>query len=103
MTIQKEETMNKKDREKATAEWKVILKNHPPFARVFLSQQAILMEASQLGFKLVDRSMCQLLRTGLPVLFEDYWAARCKQQVSEWDALGYRQAGNHYNRSQDGA
>jgi len=75
--------MNKKDREKATAEWKVILKNHPTFARVFLSQQAILMEASQLGFKLVDRSMCQLLRTGLPVLFEDYWAARCKQQVGE--------------------
>jgi hypothetical protein len=75
--------MNTREREKAAAEWNVILKNHPTFARVFLSQQAILLEASQLGHTVVDRSMCQLLRAGLPVLFEDYWAARCEQRAGE--------------------
>ena len=75
--------MNTKKRKEAMAEWKVILKNHPAFARVFLSQQAILIEASQLGFRLVDRSMCRLLKAGLPVIFEDYWTSRCKDQVGE--------------------
>jgi hypothetical protein len=75
--------MNKKVREKMSVEWKKLLKNHPTLARVFLSQQAILIETSQLGVELVDRRMCQLLKTGLPVLFEDYWAHRCKQIVVE--------------------
>jgi hypothetical protein len=75
--------MNKKDIEKTVAEWKVILKNHPTFARVFLSQQAILMEASQLGFKLIDRSMFQLAKKRLPILFENYWTSRWNQQFGE--------------------
>jgi hypothetical protein len=73
--------MNKAEKKKAAVEWSEILKNHPSFARVFLAQQAILMEASELGIKLVDRSMCQLLRAGLPVLFEGFWVRRCKEEI----------------------
>lgn len=75
--------MDPQERKMAAAEWKEILTHHPAFARVFLSQQMILIEASQIGVTLVDRSMCRLLRTGLPVLFEGYWASRCKVQVGE--------------------
>ncbi len=75
--------MNKADREKAAAEWKQIMKNHPAFGRVFLVQQAILMEAAELGAKVVDRGMCRLLSTGMPVLFEDFWITRCKQTLRE--------------------
>ena len=75
--------MKKADRKKATMEWSEILKKHPSFARVFLAQQAILMEASELGFRLVDRNMCQLLKAGLPVLFEDFWARQCKGEIRE--------------------
>ncbi|MFH0728473.1 MAG: hypothetical protein V2B19_19315 [Pseudomonadota bacterium] len=75
--------MNKKGRGKAMADWKTLLKGHPAFARVFLAQQAMLIEASQLGFGFVDVRMSQILRTGLPVLFEDYWISRCKQTDEE--------------------
>ncbi len=75
--------MKKADRKKAAMEWSEILKMHPSFARVILAQQAILMEASELGFRLIDRSMCQILRAGLPVLFEDFWARRCKEEIRE--------------------
>ena len=75
--------MKKEDRKKIAQEWNEILKKHPSFARTFLAQQAILMEASEVGFRLVDRSMCQLLKAGLPVLFEDFWDRRCKQEISQ--------------------
>jgi hypothetical protein len=75
--------MNKVDRKNATMEWKEIAKKHPSFARVFLAQQAILMESSELGFKLVDRSMCQLLKAGLPILFEDFWKRQCNEEIRE--------------------
>ena len=75
--------MNKADRKKAAVEWEQIMKDHPAFARVFLVQQAILMEAAELGAKVVDRSMGRLLGTGMPVLFEDFWVARCKQTLRE--------------------
>jgi hypothetical protein len=75
--------MIKKERDKATAEWKMILKNHPGFARVFLSQQVLLIEASQNGSRFVDMRMCQLVHSNLPVLFEDYWKDRCKYIVQE--------------------
>jgi hypothetical protein len=68
--------MNKADRKKAADEWKQVMKDHPAFAQVFLAQQAILMEAAELGAKVVDRAMSRLLSTGKPVLFEGYWAAR---------------------------
>ena len=75
--------MKKADRKKAAKEWNEIVEKHPMFARVFLAQQAILMESSELGFRLVDRSMCQLLRTGLPVLFENFWIRKCKEEIGE--------------------
>lgn len=79
--------MNKKDRVKSAVEWKKLIKAHPAFARVFLSQQAILMELSQTGHEFVDKRMCQLLKSGLPVLFEDYWAARCTVAVEKLPPL----------------
>ncbi len=75
--------MKKADRKKAVMEWNEILKKHPSFARVFLAQQAILMESSELGFRLVDRSMCRLLKAGLPVLFEDFWLPKCAEEIRE--------------------
>jgi hypothetical protein len=72
--------MEKFDRIKAAIEWNEILKKHPSFARVFLAQQVILMEASELGIGLVERSMCELLSAGYPILFNDYWEDRCKKQ-----------------------
>ena len=75
--------MKKADRQKAAMEWNEIVQKHPRFARVFLAQQAILMEASEIGFRLVDRSMCQLLRAGLPVLFEDFWLRNCKAEIRQ--------------------
>lgn len=53
-----------------------IVQNHPAFARAFLFEQAILMQASILGHKMVDQSMSKLIEAGLPVLFEDFWTAR---------------------------
>lgn len=66
------------DRKEAVREWNTILRDHPLFARTFLVQQGILMEAAELGYAVVDRSICDLLAAGLPVLFEDYWRERCK-------------------------
>lgn len=75
--------MNKAQRKVAAAEWKQILKDHSSFSRVFLSQQAILMEAAQLGSRVVDRGMHRLLKSGLPVLFEDFWAVTSEEIVGE--------------------
>lgn len=75
--------MNKAQRKKASTEWNQIMRSHPVFARVFLVQQAILMEAAELGDRTVDRAMCRLTASGMPVLFEEYWAARCKQPLRE--------------------
>lgn len=69
--------MDKTNRKEVTLEWDEIIKRHPSFARVFLAQQVILMEASDLGFRFIDLNMCQLLATKLPVLFEDFWRHRC--------------------------
>lgn len=64
---------------KVDSEWKLIMKNHPTFARVLLAQQAILIEASQLGNKTVDYNMCEVLNSNLPVIFRNYWAERSRQ------------------------
>jgi hypothetical protein len=63
------------------AEWKVIMEKHPTFARSFLAQQVIMMEVSELGYRIIDKLMCKLVETKLPILFEDYWAKKCKQIV----------------------
>ena len=73
--------MNKVEKKKAAKEWENILVNHPTFARLFLAQQVILMEASWLGFRVVERRMCELLNAQLPVLFADYWESHCNQFV----------------------
>ncbi len=75
--------MKTAERKKAAVEWTGILKEHPAFARVFLAQQAILMELSELGSRVVDRSMCRLSKTGLPVLFEDFWVSKCREELRE--------------------
>ncbi|HSW56918.1 MAG TPA: hypothetical protein VLH15_00790 [Dehalococcoidales bacterium] len=71
--------MKKSDARKVDSEWKLIMKNHPTFARVLLAQQAILIEASQMGDKTVDYNMCQVLNSNLPVIFRNYWTDRCHQ------------------------
>ena len=72
--------MRKADKTNAIdSEWKTIMKNHPGFARVLLAQQAILIESSQLGDKAVDYNMCQVLNSGMPVIFGNYWTDRGQQ------------------------
>jgi hypothetical protein len=68
--------MKKNAGSKVVSEWKLIMKNHPTFARVLLAQQAILIEASQRGDKSVDFDMFQVLNSELPVIFGNYWAER---------------------------
>lgn len=51
-------------------------------------QQALLMEASEVGVSSIDRSMCQLINAGMPVLFEDYWERRCNQEIGHLDLRG---------------
>ncbi|NOX88526.1 MAG: hypothetical protein GXO77_05835 [Calditrichaeota bacterium] len=80
--------MSKIDKKKLASEWADILKNHPSFARSFLAQQAILMDAAELGSMVVDKGMCLLLKSGLPVLFEKYWISRCKQKVIKHIEIG---------------
>lgn len=45
------------------------------------AQQAILLEASELGYRLVDARICRLLEMSITVLFEDSWVERCKKPV----------------------
>jgi hypothetical protein len=75
--------MKKSEGSKIDSEWKIIMKNHPTFARVLLAQQAILIEASQLGDKVVDYNMCEILNSGMPVIFGNYWAERCTQDFGK--------------------
>ena len=74
--------MEKIDRKTALMEWNEILREHPMIARALLAQQAILIESSIHGFKLVDQSMSLLLESGLPVLFEDFWNHKVKGEIS---------------------
>jgi len=46
------------------SEWAKVLQDHPKFARAFLAQQAILIEASELRYRLIDARMCKLLELG---------------------------------------
>ena len=62
---------------KEIQEWKEILKKHPAFGRAFLAQQTILIEASEMGNRIIDSRMCDLLKAGLPVLFSEYWKKKC--------------------------
>lgn len=73
--------MERAERTKRIEEWKEILREHPTFARSILAQQAILIEASG-HYELIANRMCELLKTGLPVLYEDYWISLC-EVVSE--------------------
>jgi hypothetical protein len=75
----KEKAMKTATEPKLDSEWKLIMKNHPTFARVLLAQQAILIEASQLGDKAVDYNMREVLNSGLPVIFGNYWTERSSQ------------------------
>jgi hypothetical protein len=77
--IGKEDAMKNTEGSKIDSEWKLIMKNHPTFARVLLAQQAILIEASQLGDKTVDYNMCEVLNSNLPVIFGNYWVERGTQ------------------------
>ena len=56
--------MEKANRKKFAEEWNTILENYPYFARTFLAQQAILIETSELGLRIADRSMNRILETG---------------------------------------
>jgi hypothetical protein len=71
--------MKKSEVTQVDTEWKKIMKNHPTFARVLLAQQAILIEASQLGDKTVDFNMVEIMKAKLPVIFGNYWVERGTQ------------------------
>ena len=73
--------MNKSEKQEASREWATVLKDHPKFARAFLAQQTILIEASELGYRLIEARMCKLLELGFVVPFLEYWRERCKKPV----------------------
>ena len=73
--------MKKSEKAEALKEWAEVLKEHPKFARAFLAQQAILLEASELGYRRVDAAMCKLLELGFVFPFMEYWIERCKKPV----------------------
>jgi hypothetical protein len=81
MQSKEEATMDKSEKAAALKQWRKVLKGHPKFARAFLAQQAILMEASELGNRLVDARMCKLLELGFVIPFYEYWRERCKKPV----------------------
>lgn len=78
---EKEATMEKSEKAEGLREWVKVLKDHPKFARAFLAQQVILIEASELGYRLIDARMCKLLERGFVVPFMEYWLKRCKKLV----------------------
>ena len=71
--------MQKSDKATALKEWREIMKKHPDFARVVLAQQAVLIEASQWGNRIVEDRMCKLVQAGLVFPFLEYWQERCKK------------------------
>lgn len=73
--------MEKTEKVEALKEWTKVLKDHPKFARAFLAQQAILLEASELGYRLIDARMCKLIELGFVVPFMEYWLEVCKNPV----------------------
>lgn len=83
LTNKKGKKMKTEERKKAMIEWNEIMKVHPIFSKSFLYQQAILMEASALGVKFIDKEMCRLIQSGLPVLFEDHWKKKCTYKLTE--------------------
>lgn len=83
--------MKKEKRKEFIEEWKNIRKNHPEFARSFVAQSFIIMEASESGNQLTQARMCGLLNSGAFVLFEDYWGEECepiKKQVVIGGVIG---------------
>ncbi len=73
--------MEKSEKAEALREWATVLKDHPKFARAFLAQQAILIEASELGYRPIEARMCKLLELGFVVPFAKYWRKRCAKLV----------------------
>ena len=71
--------MEKDKKAEALKEWAVVLKEHPKFAKAFLAQQAIMMEASELGDSLIVSRMCKLIELGFFIPFLGYWEERCKK------------------------
>jgi hypothetical protein len=70
--------MEKGEKAEALKEWAIVLRDHPKFARAFLAQQAVLIEAAELGYRLIDARMCKLLELEFVVPFFEYWRERCK-------------------------
>ena len=66
-----------RDRKQAVDEWRRIRTDYPEFAKVFIVQQFILMEAAQTPDKSVRIGMCSLIRAGLIPPFSDFWAQLC--------------------------
>ncbi|MCC6397442.1 MAG: hypothetical protein IT282_10520 [Bacteroidetes bacterium] len=73
--------MEKSREEEALREWSAVLKDHPKFARAFLAQQAVLIEAAELGNRLIEARICKLLEFGFVIPFLEYWRERCKKSV----------------------
>lgn len=66
-------------KDNAIAEWNEIRKRHPNFARAFLAQQAILLEASESSREVIEAGMSKLLELGVAFPFMEYWAERCRK------------------------
>lgn len=71
--------MEKVEKAEALKEWTTVLKDHPKFARAFLAQQAILIEASELGYRPINVGMCKLVELGFVVPFLEYWRKGCEE------------------------
>jgi hypothetical protein len=83
--------MDKQSIANARKEWLQILQAHPTFARVFLAQQLMLVEASEReDSRLIKIGMCKLVDLGLVFPFAGYWLRRCRKVVVPggiWECL----------------
>lgn len=68
------------DKRALAKEWKQLAKAHPRFARAIITEQVVLMAVER---EEIVTSICLLLRSGHPVLFQDFWKSRCNQITLE--------------------
>ena len=73
--------MTKAEKDEAVKEWASVRKSHPKFARAYLAQQLMLMEAVRSGDVRIAWGMCEWLEdqavyTRL-VVFYEFWRTQC--------------------------
>lgn len=63
-------------------DWDKIRSDYPAFAKVYLQQQLILIEAARLGSTSAKKRMCELLKHS-SVVFQDFWLKYCVEVPRE--------------------